>query len=288
MLLPANTHKQLIVIDFEYANANTPGLEFANHFTEWCYNYHDESGPWRCNTAGYPTPEEQNRFVRAYVQHRPGFDVQTPRMMPMDAPEAGEAGRPGSATSEKRPGPTQSISNFMLDARAPPQAQATTPTSSYFSLGQSATAPEQNDTSEVEESQIRALLKQTREWRMANTALWIAWGIVQAKIPGMPLFGPEKAAEIAEGELDESVIAEMEKYSFSTQSEEAAENKDGVNSDDGQVAEEVEEAAEEEFDYLAYARDRAMFFWGDAVVLGFVKLEELPADVQRDIKVVEC
>jgi hypothetical protein len=32
LLLPANQHKQLVVIDFEYANANLPGLEFANHF----------------------------------------------------------------------------------------------------------------------------------------------------------------------------------------------------------------------------------------------------------------
>ena len=32
LLHPANEHKQLIVIDFEYASANTPGLEFANHF----------------------------------------------------------------------------------------------------------------------------------------------------------------------------------------------------------------------------------------------------------------
>lgn len=32
LLLPANKHKQLIVIDFEYANANTVGYEFATHF----------------------------------------------------------------------------------------------------------------------------------------------------------------------------------------------------------------------------------------------------------------
>lgn len=32
LLLPANHHKQLVVIDFEYANANVPGMEFANHF----------------------------------------------------------------------------------------------------------------------------------------------------------------------------------------------------------------------------------------------------------------
>lgn len=32
LLLPANEHKQLIVIDFEYSNADLPGYEFANHF----------------------------------------------------------------------------------------------------------------------------------------------------------------------------------------------------------------------------------------------------------------
>lgn len=36
LLLPANKHKQLVVIDFEYANANLPGLEFANHFVRIC------------------------------------------------------------------------------------------------------------------------------------------------------------------------------------------------------------------------------------------------------------
>lgn len=35
LLLPANQHKQLVVIDFEYANANLPGLEFANHFVRY-------------------------------------------------------------------------------------------------------------------------------------------------------------------------------------------------------------------------------------------------------------
>lgn len=35
LLLPANEHKQLIVIDFEYANADLPGYEFANHFVSF-------------------------------------------------------------------------------------------------------------------------------------------------------------------------------------------------------------------------------------------------------------
>ena len=32
LLQPANEHRQLVVIDFEYASANVPALEFANHF----------------------------------------------------------------------------------------------------------------------------------------------------------------------------------------------------------------------------------------------------------------
>ena len=285
LLLPANTHKQLIVIDFEYANANTPGLEFANHFTEWCYNYHDENTPWRCNATGYPTAEEQSRFIRAYVQHKPGFEVQTPRMLPTDMIDSETTSRPTSAAGEKRPGPTQSISNFMLDARAPPSTQATTPTTSYFSLGSSAGGPEQTDTSEIEEAQMRALLKQAREWRMANSALWIFWGIVQAKVPGMPLFGTEEAVEIVGGELEPRESADVKSHQTSVQTPINGDDVDGVDESD---AEGGEEATEEEFDYLAYARDRAMFFWGDAVTLGFVKLEDLPADVRRDIKIVEC
>ena len=43
----------------------------------------------------------------------------------------------------------------------------------------------------------------------------------------------------------------------------------------------------EEFDYLAYAQDRAMFFWGDMVNLGLVRREELPEELVRRLKVVE-
>ena len=113
LLLPTNSHKQLVVIDFEYANANLPGLEFANHFTEWCYNYHDERKPYACNTNRYPTPAEQDIFVRTYVRHRPEFNVSTPRMTPLSP--AISANVPGESARR----PTSSISNFILDARNP-------------------------------------------------------------------------------------------------------------------------------------------------------------------------
>ena len=38
LLRPENVHKQLVVIDFEYASANTPGIEFANHFVSQVFD----------------------------------------------------------------------------------------------------------------------------------------------------------------------------------------------------------------------------------------------------------
>ncbi|GAM90824.1 hypothetical protein ANO11243_088690 [Dothideomycetidae sp. 11243] len=232
LLLPANSHKQLVVIDFEYANANTPGFEFANHFSEWCYNYHDESAPWRCSHNLYPSPEEQDRAIRAYVRHRPDFNVTTPQMTPVD---------------QRPPGPTQSISNFMLDARTPSSAT---------------TEPSPKDPyAAQEDAQVAALMHHTRLWRMAASAQWVAWGIVQAKLPGMPTFGDEDEVEAK------------------PVSPSAGPVKDGND--------EETPAEDEEFDYLAYARDRAMLFWGDALALGIVAEKDLPERVKADVKMLK-
>ncbi|KAF2148425.1 kinase-like protein [Myriangium duriaei CBS 260.36] len=235
LLLPANSHKQLVVIDFEYANANTPGLEFANHFSEWCYNYHDESAPWRCSHNLYPSPEEQDRFVRAYVRHRPDFNVTTPKLDAIDAP---------TSAPQRPSGPTQSISNFMLDARNPAPSIPAEPTS-------------KDPYAAKEDAQVAALIAHTRLWRMANSAQWVAWGIVQAPLPELY----NETEPVAKPVSPSTAPADQKQ-------EEEAPPEDG------------------EFDYLAYARDRAMFFWGDAVALGLYKLEDLPADVQRDIKML--
>ena len=42
-----------------------------------------------------------------------------------------------------------------------------------------------------------------------------------------------------------------------------------------------------EFDYLAYAHDRAMCFWGDCVQMGFGKAEELPETIRANLKIVK-
>lgn len=231
LLQPANKHKQLVVIDFEYAAANTPGLEFANHFSEWTYNYHDAVTSHACNHTWYPTPEEQHRFIKAYVDHRPQFPQasSTPRMAAQDSANSSLTNTPNLAAVPS----SSSIVDFMLDARAPPGG-----------WGAAESARE-----EQTERQVREYMDETRLWRPVNSAMWVAWGAVQAKIPG----------------LDD--------------------NKMPVSAEEAIKAE--EQLGDDEFDYLSYAQSRAMFFWGDCVAMGFVKMEELPELLQEQIKIVE-
>ncbi|PNY22996.1 choline kinase [Tolypocladium capitatum] len=237
LLQAANKHKQLIVIDFEYAAANTPGQEFANHFTEWTYNYHDPTASHACNAARYPLPEEQRRFVKAYVDHRPQFPTasSTPRMRPADGGSSSAAANALGTPPLVAAPSSSSIIDFMLDARAPPGGWGAA----------------ERDREEESDRQVRHLLDETRLWRPANSAQWVAWGIVQAKVPGLdannePL--PGHAALAAEDDVGPS----------------------------------------DEFDYLSYAQDRALFFWGDVVQMGLVEREELPESLRARIKIVEC
>ncbi|PQE21325.1 Choline kinase protein [Rutstroemia sp. NJR-2017a WRK4] len=259
LLLPLNQHKQLVVIDFEYASANTPGLEFANHFTEWCYNYHSPPpATWTCNTADYPTIEEQKRFIRAYVDHRPQFHSKassTPRLDGKDAP-------PGS------------ISAFMLDTRTPLSERD----------NNNIYAEEEARREQETDRRVEELLKEVRLWRVANTAQWVAWGIVQAKVPELDDAPPltaspdeihgangngqlELGSELVREEMKSPVVLEKSGQDIKT--------------------EEVVEEEEDEFDYLGYAQSRAMFFWGDVVGLGLVKKEELPEGLVERIKMVD-
>lgn len=260
LLLPQNTHKQLVVIDFEYSNANVPGQEFANHFTEWCYDYHDERKPYAFHPTRYPTPEEQDRFIRAYVRHRPEVNVSTPRLAPSTpTTHASDSSEPSSRR------PTSSIADFMLDARTP-------------SVGPLSYANEEAARKAAEDHEVDKLIRETRLWRLANTAQWVAWGIVQAKVPGMPDFSSGAKAEPGPNGEEES---------REDLADRADEYREMVAQQQGEeIANEAEQVVEEEFDYLGYAQHRALFFWADCLQLGLVKEEELPADLLEKVKPV--
>ena len=307
LLLPANEHKQLVVIDFEYAGANPRGLEFANHFSEWCYNYHAAPGrAHACNARAYPQPAEQRRFLHAYAQHRP------PGLAATAAAAALPLGAPASASS---------VSVFALDARAP--------SSGGGGAGGEAKAEdpdaEERRRDEATRREVEALATETRRWRVACSAQWVAWGIVQAKVPGMEaglaarrdgasgrkghikghmkghmkshMRGHRKSHEDGGSDAEASIGGETVGPRDIRAGPEAAASGAGgdqprLNGEpEGADAAELEDvphdhetADDEGFDYLAYARDRALFFWGDMLEMGLVREDELPPDVVEGAK----
>lgn len=114
------------------------------------------------------------------------------------------------------------------------------------------------------QAEIRSLIKQARLWRVFNSAQWVAWGIVQAKVPGME-----------EGIAADAAANGQQNGANGTESE-------GTPSTTPPPDTDVEET--DEFDYLAYAQDRAMFFWADLLSLNLIREEELPATLVQHIK----
>ncbi|OAX81097.1 hypothetical protein ACJ72_04564 [Emergomyces africanus] len=266
LLLPANEHKQLVVIDFEYASANTRGLEFCNHFTEWCYNYHDPERPWACNTKWYPTVEEQERFIRAYLTHRPRifFPLETNNSQPGPISFATSTSAPSSTAATPVFHTVHSnsprVTPFMLDTQVPPF-----PTLS---------AQDHERAEQALDTDVRRLLHETRLWRAANSAQWAAWGIVQAKVSKM---------EEALSTRSSSAIAAKEQL-VAGQEDEADGKTTELDCRSDKSSDTTDESVAGEFDYLAYAQDRALFFWADVFSLGLIRETDLPPDMAERIK----
>ncbi|KAK0465293.1 choline kinase, cytoplasm [Desarmillaria tabescens] len=61
-------HRQIIVVDFEYAGPNPASFDIANHFQEWTADYHGPT-PHLLDPSRYPSEEEQANFCASYIQH---------------------------------------------------------------------------------------------------------------------------------------------------------------------------------------------------------------------------
>jgi choline kinase len=89
--------------------------------------------------------------------------------------------------------------------------------------------------------------------------------------------------DAAEKEKDVESVSEkakeLESATSSMRAEADAEKKDESTNDEPQE--------DEEFDYLSYANERALFAWGDAIRLGIVAKEDLPESLYERIKYVE-
>lgn len=220
-----------------------------------------------CNTKYYPTPEEQHRFIRAYLTHNPTFKAAGGSASNPPTPHLGPLPSSGSTTALAATAAPSSISAFVLDSRAPPGEK-------YSYQEQEAQAEQRT------EQEIKRLMAETRLWRLANSAQWTAWGIVQANIPGLPDFDNNKQKaneETEQGQELDSATMEMK----------AEANYEETPKEGSDTSSKEPPAEEEEFDYLGYAQERAMFFWGDAIELGIIKAEELPEDVRKRAKIVK-
>jgi len=310
LLLPQNEHKRLVVIDFEYANANPPGYEFANHFTEWCYNYHAERVPYGCNTKAYPTRDEQARFLAAYVAHRPPRDAAAPHT------PACLQGPAYQALDAPLLPPASSLSSFMADARAAPpglHASASAPALAGGAPPREFVTPDEAVRRRAGDEDVRReveeLRREARRWRPACSALWVMWGVMQAKIAGSPGSEQEEgrrgggAAEerpLGELKLPDSGFVEGDGEGVGAKDDGRVERV-GWDFGTDQRSPEIEamaesardkrpedvDDAENEFDYLGYSRERALFFWGDVVLLGLVKREDLPEGLRDEIRIVD-
>lgn len=198
-------------------------------------------------------------------------------------PHLGPLPTSASTTALAATAAPNTISAFMLDSRAPP--------------GQSYQEQEAQAERNTEE-EARRLMAETKLWRIANSAMWVAWGIVQAHVPGLP--DSEAAEAAANGTTENSTAAALDGATADIKAEAEAEEentpvvsttepeqKDQAKAEFDQDVDLFKAQDDEEFDYLAYAQDRAMFVWGDLVGMGLVKKEELPDALRRRMKVVE-
>jgi choline kinase len=170
----------------------------------------------------------------------------------------------------------------MLDSRAPP--------------GEKYQEQEAQAERQIEE-ETRRLLAETKLWRLACSAMWVAWGIVQAHVPGLPDFTAEEnkanvnpsqeAAELDSATAEVRAEAEAEEKGAGIVGEKMAEQAQENKTQAEQDTDLFKPQDEEEFDYLAYANDRAMFVWGDAIRMGIVKAEEVPEELRKRVKLVE-
>ena len=169
----------------------------------------------------------------------------------------------------------------MLDSRAPP-AQI---------------AEEEKQRDEALESAIKRLYDETRLWRIANSAQWVAWGIVQATVPGMDeaLEAQKNSTPKSENTISRNtgptrlacVPLSPEVAALAQGAEDKRPESSEAAREESQSGEEEDEGEDEGFDYLGYAQERAMFFWGDILQLGIVKKEDLPKELLEKVKIVE-
>lgn len=167
------------------------------------------------------------------------------------------------------------MSSLVLENRPPPSpGQPKHDLSSSVAAARVPPASTHSNVSDEENDYVRRrveyLMWETKIWRGINSAQWVLWGIVQAKIPGMPDLDVDRTPRADEG-------MEMK---VAVKTETKASEKD-------EAEDEEEEEEEDGFDYLSYARERAAFFWGDVISQNIMSEDELSKETVQEARVLD-
>ncbi|KAJ7596685.1 choline kinase, cytoplasm [Mycena floridula] len=74
--IDVDDHRQIIVVDFEYASPNPASFDIANHFHEWTADYHSAT-PQILDHRRYPSFEQRRNFYTAYLEQVPSSTHQS-------------------------------------------------------------------------------------------------------------------------------------------------------------------------------------------------------------------
>ncbi|EFP84266.1 uncharacterized protein PGTG_10644 [Puccinia graminis f. sp. tritici CRL 75-36-700-3] len=170
-LLREQPQDQIMVIDFEYASANPRGFDIANHFHEWCADYHHPTHSYSLTRHGnYPTYLERKRFYRAYL----GIDCEYSKTNSAIEKEQSDP----KANSYIKRFKDCEISDFNLDEPSDLATPKDTNRVPGTNAGQGVVAEKEDG---EEDGRVMSLEQDVNLWSPASHAMWALWGLVQAR-----------------------------------------------------------------------------------------------------------
>ncbi|KAI8447772.1 kinase-like domain-containing protein [Phakopsora pachyrhizi] len=183
-LISEKQDDQIAVIDFEYASPNPRGFDIANHFHEWCADYHHPTLSYSLTSHGpYPNLIERQRFYRSYLnlESFTTEDFSTDELMNLS--------KTNGASLNLDHKPLSVTSSLRLNGSKRDEILKT----------------------------VERLEEEVNVWSPASHAMWALWGIVQARDDLKPMIERWTSTDCKDGEENvktEEVEFDYLSYSF--------------------------------------------------------------------------
>ena len=143
-------HRELVVIDFEYAGPNMRAFDLANHFCEWMPNYHAEP-TYSLDKKQFPSHEKVQQFLEAYVEH--GHLIRSSSI----GGAWGDMKQLSSSEDSAKSFASRLIDRIPLQEKDPVRF------------------------SKVVAEEVDILHQQVLDWRPSSHAMWCAWGVMMSE-----------------------------------------------------------------------------------------------------------